>query len=256
MCDTPAIELRDDRRIVHLTIDRPPLNILDITTMRSLTENLVALATRRDVTALVIEARGKVFSAGVDIPEHRRETVNEMLAVVSELFRTLHSLTMPTICVVHGDALGGGMELAITCDVIIAAETARFGLPEITLGVFPPVAVACLHHLIGQTHAADLILTGRLVSASEGYSMGMVSRVTAPTDLDRQAAECAEQFRGLSAFSLRQTKAAMRLMSTAAFEASLEKAIGIYRDHLLAGNDPHEGIEAFIEKRSPIWTDR
>lgn len=255
MCASPAIQLRDDERVVRLTLDRPPLNILDIATMRSLTECLVGAAQRRDVAAVVIEARGKVFSAGVDIPEHRRETIAEMLTVVSELFRTLHRLPMPTICAVQGDALGGGMELAICCDCLIAADSAQFGLPEITLGVFPPVAVACLHHLIGRANASDLILTGRRVSAEEAHRMGMVSRVVPRDVLNQSIGNLIDQFKHLSAYSLQQTKAAMRQLSASEFESSLAAAITWYRDHLLSGRDPHEGIDAFIEKRMPKWLD-
>lgn len=255
MTDSPVITVDERDRVAWLTLDRPPLNILDIATMRDVSSHLSELAQRQDLVAVVVSARGRVFSAGVDIPQHRRDTIEEMLTVVFDLYRALYALPMPTVCAVQGDALGGGMELAITCDCILSSDTARFGVPEITLGVFPPVAVARLHHLIGVNRAAELILTGRTISAEEAQAIGLVNQVYAAAQFDRQVEDHLAQYRRLSAYSLRQTKMALRRVATSDFESAVSQAIALYREQLIEGHDPHEGIEAFIERRPPQWSD-
>ncbi len=250
-----VITIDERERVAWLTLNRPPLNILDIATMRELNSQLWELEQRQDLTAVVLSATGRVFSAGVDIPQHRRDTIEEMLTVVFDLYRALYALPMPTVCAVQGDALGGGMELAITCDAVLSTDDARFGVPEITLGVFPPVAVAHLPHVIGMNCAAELILTGRMIRAQEAQTIGLVNQVYAAAEFDRQVENYLTQYRRLSAYSLRQTKMAMRRVAASDFESALSQAIALYREQLIEGRDPHEGIEAFIEKRPPQWSD-
>lgn len=254
MASISPIQISVEGPVARLEIDRPPLNILDIATMRAMTAQLTVLQQRRDLSVLVIGARGRLFSAGVDIPEHQADTIDEMLTVVHELFVTLYQLPMPTLCAVQGDALGGGMELAIACDVTLSADNARFGLPEISLGVFPPVAVAALHRLIGLKSATELILTGRIISAEEAQALGLVNQVFPAERFARGVDLFLEPFRLLSAFSLAQTKSALRRAAWPEFERALTEAESVYREGLMSGADPREGIMAFIEKRRPRWS--
>ena len=254
MSDNTPIRITIDGTIARLVIDRPPLNILDIATMQRMTEQLRELRVRQDITALVITTRGRMFSAGVDIPEHQAETIDEMLRVVHSLFETLHEFPVPTVCAVQGDALGGGMELAVFCDFTLASEDARFGLPEISLGVFPPVAVAYLHRLIGIKAATELICTGRIIGAAEAHALGMVNQVYQSERLTEGIDLFLEPFRLLSGFALTQTKAALRAAAHSDFLSALRDAESVYRGSLMAGRDPHEGIRAFMEKRAPRWS--
>src|SRR6266542_3997467 len=157
-----------DDRIARVTLSRPPLNIFNIAMMREVGMALAQCVNRREIVAIVFEAAPecRAFSAGVAVEEHVPETIYQMLDAVHGIFRVLEQLAKPTIAVVDGAALGGGCELVAACDIVIASERARFGQPEIKLGVFPPVAAVLLPRVIGDKRARELILTGDTINAT------------------------------------------------------------------------------------------
>jgi cyclohexa-1,5-dienecarbonyl-CoA hydratase len=176
-----------------------------------------------------------------------------MLGTVHEMFRIVHGLPMPTVCAIDGVALGGGLELAIACDCILASDRAQFAFPEIKLGVFPPLAVAYLHHVIGEKLAAEMVLTGEKISAHRAHAIGLINQVFPVESFAASVDAFLARFQSLSAFALRQTKAAMRRAAGDTFARALAESERVYLKDLMSGKDPDEGIRAFMEKRGPRW---
>lgn len=256
MADSQFIRFVEGEGAATLTLSRPPLNVLNIAMMRELNAHLEPLAVRGDLRVLVIDAEGPVFSAGVDVPEHRRETIETMIREFHRIIRGIDDLPMPVIAAVHGGAYGGGMELALACDMILAADDLKIGVPEITLGVYPPVAVALLGRVIGVHRAAELILTGRVLDAREAVAMGLVNQVYPAAGFRDDVGAFVRTLTRLSSFSLRHARRALRRVALAGFEDALATAESIYMRDLMSGHDPDEGLLAFMEKRSPQWRHR
>lgn len=163
--------------IGRLVLDRPPVNVLNLGTMEALQSALAEAAADSGLKVLAVSGVGRAFSAGVDIADHTADRVGRMLELFHDAVRQLMALEAPVVALVHGAALGGGCELALACDMILARDDLKLGQPEIQLAVFPPVAAALLPRLIGRQRALDLILTGRTIGAAEALRMGLVSRV-------------------------------------------------------------------------------
>jgi cyclohexa-1,5-dienecarbonyl-CoA hydratase len=244
--------------VARLVLNKPPLNVLDIAMMREINTALEGLDDDRGVKVLVFEAveGSKAFSAGVDISEHTADTVEEMIEVFHRIFRLLDGLEMPTVAVVGGAALGGGCELALFCDMIIASEKASFGQPEIQVGVFPPIAAVALPDIIGPKKATEILLIGDRIRAVEAERLGLVNRVVPAEELKYSADEFVGKLTKLSGAVLRLTKRAVRLGSAGSFAEGLAAVEELYLGALMATEDAHEGLAAFMEKRSPVWKDR
>jgi cyclohexa-1,5-dienecarbonyl-CoA hydratase len=256
MTEFQSIRVTETGRTARMTLARPPLNVLNIAMLEEINSYLLTLERRTDCCALVIAGEGKHFCAGVDVPEHRAETVGKMLGTFHETFRLLHRLPMPTICAVQGGTYGGGMELALFCDIVLAADDLKIGVPEITLGVFPPVAVAHFARVVGAQRTAELVYTGKTVDAGEALRMGLVAQVYPAAELGPAVEKLAGKLGKLSAFSLRKAKDAFRAVVAPDFACDLDRAEKIYLNELMAGDDPVEGLTAFMEKRPPAWKDR
>jgi cyclohexa-1,5-dienecarbonyl-CoA hydratase len=243
-------------RLITITFARPPLNVLDIPTLRELDLALDACAAEPAVDVLVLGADGRAFSAGVDIKDHTREKVPEMLEVVHGTMRKLLGLPQVTIARVAGPCLGGGCELASCCDFIVASDASSFATPEILVGCYPPVALARFSSLIGYRRAAELILTGRAISAAEALSMGLINGVAPQDQLDQAIASLTDALLEKSGSVLRITVKALREVALSGFDAALRRTEEIYIHQLLATRDVEEGVRAFLEKRKPLWTHR
>lgn len=241
--------------IATITLDRPPLNILTIEMMRELDAALDVVSASKHLKAVVLRAEGKAFCAGVDVADHVPERVDVMIRGFSRLFTHLRELPVPTIAVVQGAALGGGTELAIGCDLVLAGSSARFGQPEIKLGVFPPIAAAFFPRLTGYQQAARLLFTGAVISADEALQLGLVTAVAPDGELAAHLETLLAQLRGLSAATLRLAKRALRYGADSGGSAGLEAIETLYLTDLMATADAAEGINAFMEKRRPIWRD-
>src|SRR6266481_5849162 len=202
------LRFRIDDRVARITFARPPLNVFNIAMMRELGEALNECLPQRDLAAIVFDATPdtRAFSAGVAVEEHVPETVFQMLDSFHSVFRLLAQISKPVIAVVDGPALGGGCELVAACDIVIASEQARFGQPEIKLGVFPPVAAILLPRIIGEKRARELILTGDMIDAEEALRLGLVSHVTTSAELEQKTQSVLGKLRELSASSLGLTR--------------------------------------------------
>jgi cyclohexa-1,5-dienecarbonyl-CoA hydratase len=247
-----TVEVSRDEAIVRITLNRPPLNILDVATMEELNRALDA-ANAPDVRVVVIRsALERGFSAGVDIRDHQPETLSAMLEAVRENAGLLLTLEPITIAAVHGITLGGGAEVALLCDVVVAASSTTIGLPEIGLGAFPPVAAACFPELCGIRRTIDLIL-GATMDATAAQQAGLISHVVAPDAVDATADALARRLAGLSGVALRSAKRAWRAGRTEMALDRLDAAMAIYVESVGRSADAAEGIAAFLEKREPAW---
>ena len=249
------IRLNIEDRVGRISFARPPLNVFNIAMMHEISDAIGECAAQREMVAIVFEAakETRAFSAGVAIEEHVEETIYRMLDSFHGIFRALEQAAKPTIAVVDGSALGGGCELVAGCDIVIASERARFGQPEIKLGVFPPVAAVLLPRIIGDKRARELILTGELIDAAEALRLGLVSRVVPSAELEQKTRDVLVKLRELSAPALEASKRAMNLARGRTFEDALSAVEDLYLNELMKTEDAREGIQAFMEKRKPEW---
>jgi cyclohexa-1,5-dienecarbonyl-CoA hydratase len=243
--------------MVSITWDRPPLNVLDIALLRELDSALSNCAATPSADVVVLRGAGeRAFSAGMDIGDHTREKVPEMLEVVHGVIRKLLALPQITIAAVRGACLGGGCEVASSCDMIVATEESIFATPEILVGCYPPVALARFSHLIGYHRAAEMILTGRRISAREALQMGLVNRVCASPDMESSLNALTGELLGKSGVVLRLTVKGLRELSLPGFREALKRSEDIYCRELLQTEDVEEGVQAFLAKRAPVWRHR
>jgi cyclohexa-1,5-dienecarbonyl-CoA hydratase len=247
-----------DDRVARVTFARPPVNIFNIAMMREINDALNQCTNCREIVAFVFDAAPdcRAFSAGVSVEEHGEETIFQMLDSFHAIFRTIELLARPTIAVIDGAALGGGCELVAACDIAIASERARFGQPEIKLGVFPPVAAVLLPQIIGDKRAREMILTGEMIEAAEALRVGLVNYVVPSNHLEQKTLELLSKLRELSASSLEVTKRALDLGRGRSLDSVLQQVEDVYLQELMKTYDANEGIKAFIEKRKPVWRDR
>jgi len=241
--------------IGRLTLQRPPLNILNLPMLRELLGLLEQAAQDTTLRLLVLQADRKlrVFSAGVEVADHTADKVGEMIPLFDRVCLTLAEFPAPTLAVVHGHALGGGCELMLCCDLVVAADAANLAQPEIKLGSLAPVAAVTLPGLVGYRRAAEMLFTGEGVDASEAARMGLINRAVPAADLDGQVEALAAKFSSLSAAALRLAKRTARRGEAWRHLPGIER---IYLDELMETEDAREGVAAFMEKRQPVWGHR
>jgi cyclohexa-1,5-dienecarbonyl-CoA hydratase len=252
------IRFRVEERVGRVVFTRPPLNVFTIAMMREVDAALTECMGRRDMVAVVFEAvaGSRAFSAGVSIEEHAEETVYQMLESFHQVFRTLEQMGKPVLALVDGAALGGGCELVAACDIVVSGPRAKFGQPEIKLGVFPPVAAVLLPRVVGERRARELILTGELFDAPEALRIGLVNYVVESDQLEAKLQEVLAKLRELSAPALEMTRRAMDAARGRPFLEALERAEDIYLNELVKTEDAQEGVRAFMEKRKPEWRNK
>jgi cyclohexa-1,5-dienecarbonyl-CoA hydratase len=254
MTNHEFFEVSVDGGLAEITLDQPPLNILHNPMMSELNEILEPLLATADLGAVAFRARGKCFCAGVDVGDHSAEKVAEMIELFHGIFRKLASTDALTIAAVDGAALGGGCELASFCDIVLASERAKFGQPEVRVGVFPPVAACILPLQIGVRKAVELTALGETIRADEALRIGLVSHVYPTGEFDDRVGAYLAGIRALSRPVVRLAKKATMLHARRQILEHLEEAERLYLEELMILSDAHEGIAAFIEKRTPAWT--
>jgi cyclohexa-1,5-dienecarbonyl-CoA hydratase len=240
--------------LATLTVNRAPFNVLDIPTMAEINEALDICRDDQSVKLLLITGSGeKAFSAGVEVADHTPDKVDRMIEVFHGIFRRLQQMPMPTVAAVNGVALGGGMELAIGCDMIVAVAGAKFGQPEIKLAVFPPIAAVLLPRLMPPARALEVLLGGENFTAEEGLSLGLINRVFARETFAADVQAFLAPFLKLSRVALLSTRRALRAADGKPFAAALDSVEYIYLKELMQTDDAKEGLQAFLEKRKPVW---
>ena len=252
-----SVTYEKKERLIVITWNRPPLNVLDLSLLRQLDETLALCAGERDMDVVVLRGAGeRAFSAGVDIRDHTPEKVPEMLEAVHGVIRKLLALPQATVAAVRGVCLGGGLEVATSCDLVVASEESAFATPEIFVGCYPPVALARFAGMIGYHRAAEMILTGRRFPALEAQGMGLVNRVFAPAEFENHLRALLDELLGKSGAVLRLTVRGLRELSLQNFDRALRRSEEIYCRELLQTADVAEGVAAFLEKRPPHWRHR
>jgi len=242
--------------VARITIDKPPVNVLDIATMKELNIALESVKGDSDVNVVVINGKGKTFSAGVDVKDHTADKVEEMVRVFHQIFHNLAELEQPTVGVIRGSVLGGGCEMAVFCDMVIASETTKLGQPEIKVGVFPPIAAFIIPRLVGRKKALELLLTGDVIDAQESYRLGLVNQVVPDDKLEEAADAFVAKLSSLSGIVLKLTKKAVYQGVDQDFKDVLSKIEDVYLNEVMKTDDANEGLTAFLEKRAPTWRNK
>ena len=240
-------------RVARLCLDRPPLNVLDLDYARELAAALGTMGQTR-AALLVVEARGKAFSAGVDVRDHLPDRGAEMLGAFHDVCFAILECPLPVVAAVQGSALGGGCELTLACDLVVADPAATFAQPEIRLGVFAPFASVALPRIVPFHVASEMLLTGRSLDAAEAQRVGLVNRLAKPGALAAEVDRLAGELLGLSAASLRFAKQAMALARPRPGREQIREAERFYVERLMHTPDAIEGLRAFMEKRAPNWS--
>lgn len=252
-----SILLEKKERTASITLERPPLNVLNLSMLRELQTALDSVGRDETLDFLIIRGGGeRAFSAGVDIKDHSRDKVPEMLGVAHGVIRSLLSLPQITIALVRGACLGGGCELASACDFILASEDSFFATPEIQVGCYPPVALARFPAQIGHHRAAEMILTGRRISAQDAAAMGLINRAAPAKELGEMLDSLLAELKGKSRAVLRIALRGLREISLKNFSEDLKKSEDLYLQELLQTDDVEEGVQAFLAKRNPLWNHR
>lgn len=244
-----------DGQLLWVALDAPSGNVLDMQMVASLRAVLAGPAREPQVKAIVFSGTGAHFSYGASIDEHLPGQVEKLLPAFHGIFHDLVDVARPTLAVVRGRCLGGGLELAAFCNWVFVSPDAKLGVPEVTLGVFPPLAALILRERVGRPLAEDLCITGRIIDGEEALEIGLVDH------LSEEPEEAARQWitRNLlprSATALHFTTRALREPLRARLMTDLDKIERMYLDELMQHEDPLEGLKSFLEKRPPQWKNR
>jgi len=239
--------------VATLTFDRPKHNVLNIDMMNELNGQLDELALDGSLKCVVLAAGGPSWCAGVEVADHKPEMVDDMIATFNGIFERIHRLAVPTIAAVQGACLGGGMEVAMACDIIIASPKAVFGQPEIKLGFFPPYAAIRLPQLVGPARAVEVCTTGRRYSAEESQRMGLVAHLSGEENFQETVDGIVGEIKYCSPLIVRLNKKAVNDHLGMNFKQALSGVSDLFLNTLMKTEDTLEGIASFEEKRRPAW---
>lgn len=241
--------------VVRITLARPKANVLDMAMVQAIREVLAGLHEAPEVKLIVFSGEGPNFSFGASVPEHLPGAVETMLPAFHQLFVELEVLGIPTAAAVKGHCLGGAAELVLWCGYVAATTTTRIGVPEVSLGVFPPVAAVGLRWRVGGARATRLVVTGAPMGGEEALAAGLVD------ELDDDPVAAVDRWydahlSGLSAVGVRHAWRAARAPMARAVREELPVLERMYLQELMRHHDPLEGLTAFVEKRPPEWQHR
>ena len=238
---------RAENGLATLSFARPPLNILTQELLGEMRAELAGLARDTGIRALVLSGEGEHFSAGADVGEHLPPAYRSMIPEFLDTVLAVAEFPAPVIAAVRGRCLGGGLEIALAADWIVAGAGASFGQPEIRLGVIAPAACVLLPERVPRAIASEILFTGEAIDAARALGAGLVRTVVPDAEVTDAARALAARVTVHSSAALRATKRAMRL-------ASLQAAGRLYVDELMTTRDANEGLRAFLEKRKAVWT--
>lgn len=250
------VRLRVEGEAAWITLDRPEHNLLNEAMLREIADGIEWLAERDEVKLVVIESAGKVFCGGIDIGEYTSQRVFQMLDAFHAAFSAMLEVGKPVVCVVNGPAIGGGAELAAFGDYVIATPKARFAQPEISIGVFPPLASTILPFLVGPKVALELVLTGEPVSAERALELGLINRLVPEAQLEKTVKELIARITSHSGPVLTMAKKAILGGMGMSLRDGLKQSMNIFLNELYRLEDSQEGLRALVEKRKPQWKNR
>lgn len=249
------LDYTHNNSVVQITLNAPKGNVLDQIMMGELLEVFAQLKSNQNIKLIAFTGEGDHFSFGASVEEHKKENAAAMLKGFHQLFYDLIDLSIPTFAQVSGMCLGGGCELALMCNFIFAEESAKFGQPEIMLGVIPPPASLLLPLKIGNAKAEELLITGKNISAQDAKMMGLVNEVCADKDTLQEEIDkfVAKHILPKSASSLRFAVKAARMEFNEVILKKLPQMEKLYLEELMETSDANEGIQAFLDKRKAEW---
>lgn len=250
--------LVDKGQITTLTLNNPPLNLVTVELTHQLDSALAAIETDRDIRSVIVTGTGeRAFCAGSDVKEFEslKGRVGEgKLLLEKAVYRRLAVLPMPSIAAIQGDALGGGLELALCCDLRIMDERAKLGMPEVRLGVMPGSGgTQRLPRVIGVARAKEMILTGEILDAAKAMDIGLVNRVVPAGEALTAATAMAETIASRGPVAVREAKAAIDIAGDTALDQGLASELDA-SERVFSSEDMLEGAKAFFEKRPPRFT--
>ncbi len=235
---------------------RPKHNVFNIDMMNQFCSELEGLLDDADLKCLLLKGQGASWCAGVDVGDHKPEMADQMIATFNRSLQLLENFKIPTVAAVHGACLGGGMEYAIACDVIIAGEKAKFGQPEVKLGFLPPYAAVRLPRLVGPAKAIEVCCSGKVYTAEQGQAMGFVSQCVPQDQYDAAVEAFVSEIKSSSPLILRLNKQAVNKHLDMPLSDAIESVSGLFLNTLMKTEDTLEGIASFYEKRRPEWKNK
>lgn len=248
------LEFSHQGTVARLILSAPKANVIDVEMLDELNRSMDVIEERTGLKAIVLTAEGPHFSFGASIEEHLPDAIESTLQHLHTTIRHLNALPAPTIAAVHGQCLGGGLELALACDLILAETNAHLSCPEITLGVIAPAASVLLPLRIRGGDAVHFLLTGASWSAEEALDKGLVDRIAPEGQLAATLDDWLEKdFVSRSSVGLHYASHAVRSPRTRVLENDLPHLERLYLEGLMSSPDGSEGIRAFLEKRTPAW---
>jgi cyclohexa-1,5-dienecarbonyl-CoA hydratase len=250
------VKFRIENSVARITLNRPEHNLLNEAMLREIADGIVFAGNRDDAKLIVLDSASKVFCGGIDIGEYTSQRVFQMLDAFHAAFSGMLDVGKPIICVVNGPAIGGGAELAAFGDLVVATPKARFAQPEITIGVFPPLASTILPFLVGPKNALELVLTGEAVSAERALELGLINRLVPEAQLEKTVADLVVRISGHSGPVLTMAKKAILGGMGLSLREGLKQSMGIFLNELYRLEDSQEGLRALVEKRKPNWKNR
>lgn len=250
-----SVDFLFENSVARVILDDGKANILDAVMMEDITGFLTSLKNRKEIKLITFEGAGGNFSYGASVAEHTKEKAQAMLEGFHRMFFTLIDLHIPTLAKLSGQCLGGGFELPLACNFIFADRTAKIGQPEIILGVFAPPASVMLPLKVGAARAEELLITGKIITADEARTIGLVNEVFETTAaMEAFIGEWIQRhILGKSASSLRYATRAARASFDSLMLKHLPAFEELYVKGLMETHDGNEGINAFLEKRKPEW---
>lgn len=258
--EAPILLEAREKGVLRLTLNRPEArNALSMALMASLQDALQRAARDGEVRVIVIAAAGPAFCAGHDLRElradPRREIYERVFAQCSELVLSIVRLPKPVVAEVHGIATAAGCQLVATCDLAVAAEDSRFATPGVNIGLFCSTPMVALSRAVGRKAAMEMLLTGRLIDAAAARALGLLNRIVPATELREATDALASEIAGKSALTLAIGKEAFYRQAELDLASAYRYTAEVMTKNMLA-HDAGEGIDAFLEKRAPLWQDR
>jgi len=254
--DFQFVKFQLDAGVARMTLNRPEHNLLNESFLRELADGIAYAGQRPDAKLIVLDSACKVFCGGIDVGEYTSERVFQMLDAFHSVFTGILETAKPVICVVNGPAIGGGAELAAFGDLVIATPKARFAQPEITIGVFPPLASTILPFLVGPKIALELVLLGEPVTAERALDLGIINRLVPEAKLEATVDDICGRIAGHSGPVLTMAKKAILGGMGLSLRDGLRNSMSIFLNELYRLEDSQEGIRALVEKRKPDWKNR
>ncbi len=250
------VRWRVEGAAARMTLDRPEHNLLNEPMLRELAAGIEALADKDDVKLVVLDAAGKTFCGGIDLGEYTSQRVFQMLDAFHAAFNAMLEVAKPVVVVVNGPAIGGGAELAAFGDLVVATPRARFAQPEITIGVFPPLASTILPHIVGPKIALEMVLTGEPITAERAHELGLVNRLVPENQLEKTVEALVAQVSSQSGPVLTMAKRAVMGGMGLTLRDGLKNSMNIFLNQLYQLEDSQEGLRALVERRKPQWKNR